>query len=191
MAFGREHINVSQIMGLDRLGVVPERRGQAGTNTNALITSIRNLVSPPPGIPPGGYLYFPPGRYFLGRPDTAHAPASVVGGEFGDIVVPANVTLWFAPGAVLVPMAGADVAPSPLDQIGELVRSVRIEIHGDIIAERRQIFAVWLDENDPARYAREAQKAGVVLLLGDRVREVYPEWWGASPIGVKRQELLW
>lgn len=52
-------------------------------------------------------LYFPPGRYFIGRRLNEREPLERPGSDWGlaDIVVPANVTLKFAPNAMLVPMA--------------------------------------------------------------------------------------
>lgn len=173
MAFGDEFQNLSPIEGgVHTAGLIPGPSANPVQNADLLIRRIQGLT-PPGGGEPRGFLYFTPGRYYLGRPTLP--PFELPGSEFGDIVIPPEVTLWFAPGAVLVPLAGTEVARRPGQGLEELAQSVRIEIHGDIIAERRQIFSVWLDENDPS------SPAGVILLLGDRIREVYPEWWGASP----------
>lgn len=174
MAFGREHRNVSPIIGGMHMGpLTPGDPAFAAQNSDALIRLIRELT-PSSGVA-RGYLYFPPGRYFLGRPTSV--PVSIPGSELGDIIIPPDITLWFAPGAVLVPMAGAAVSADMRRRDGHehLRNSVCIEIHGDILAERRQIFSLWLDEGTMT------ERAGEVFLFGDRIREVYPEWWGASP----------
>jgi hypothetical protein len=49
----------------------------------------------------GGYIYFPPGRWEIGRPRPTLLASGVE--QISDLVVPAGVTLMFAPGAVLVP----------------------------------------------------------------------------------------
>jgi len=139
----------------------------------------------------GGYLYLPPGRYYLGRSSVRPAD-SIISEEYADLVVPPEVTLWFAPEAVLVPLAGADwVAPRPIPGVPATAaetNEVRVEIQGDIVAEVTTIFDVQFEE-DPGlgtavgRGLRTAiaRPAGRVLLTSLRIRQIRPEWWGALP----------
>jgi hypothetical protein len=102
-----------------------------------------------------------------------------------DVLVPPDVTLRFAPGAVLVPLNyEGQVARSPhVTMEGRLRENhlVRIEIQGAIIADMREIFAANVYPfEDRATYPEEPWlPAGKILLTGHRIREVYPEWWGA------------
>lgn len=128
----------------------------------------------------GGFLHFRPGRYYIGRrPESSSIGDPAASTENGDIVVYEDVTLWFSPGAVLVPLStrwnsdldvrhvyGAD--SSWEDEL------VRIEIHGAIRAQRVTIFGV------SVRYGATLPDAGMILLAGDRIEEVVPEWWGAN-----------
>ncbi|MFO0610183.1 MAG: hypothetical protein U0324_43890 [Polyangiales bacterium] len=127
----------------------------------------------------GGYLYFPPGRYLVGRGQVRPSAAIDVG-EFADIVIPENVTLWFAPGATLIPISYFGNAGRRREIPGLAADSpehwkTRIEIRGDIVADLRSIFDVFANRDDAA------QPAGRILLTSQRIREVYPEWWGAFP----------
>lgn len=121
------------------------------------------------------YLYFPPGRYPLGRPVARTGPPPGVDAEpYSDLVVPPEVTLWFAPGAVLAPLQREPVRADLPDLELEGDR-VYVEIQGDILAELQPIFDVI--EVTPGGALEEA---GRILLTGNRIREVYPEWWGAA-----------
>lgn len=127
----------------------------------------------------GGYLYFPPGRYLVGRSQVRPSAAIDVG-EFADVVIPENVTLWFAPGATLVPISYPQATAPPRIIPGLAAdspehRKTRVEIRGDILADLRSIFDVFVNRNDATL------PAGRILLTGQRIREVYPEWWGAFP----------
>jgi hypothetical protein len=127
----------------------------------------------------GGYLYFPPGRYLVGRSTARPAPGIGVG-EFADIVIPENVTLWFAPGAVLIPISYVGEVVAPREVPGLPSDSperdkTRVEIRGDILADIRPIFDVFANRDVSNRLA------GRILLTSWRIREVYPEWWGAFP----------
>lgn len=165
-------------------------------NTNA--QRLQNIIN---GVhrAGGGTVYFPPGRYFIGR--NAGAYGSLIGAINGmsldtnaaidwskttdlpDVLVYADVTLRLAPGAVLVPMnfqhAGVDhwramegcSAEDPL---------VRIEIQGDLIADLREIFATNLYPRVDEGKGEHFLRAGKILFTGNRVRAVYPEWWGVE-----------
>ncbi len=136
----------------------------------------------------GGYLYIPPGRYYLGR-SNIRPSSGIVSEEDADLVIPPEVTLWFAPGAVLVSLAGANwvsrtIRGVPADDPESL--SVRVEIQGDVVAGVEPIFDVQFEEQlaNPARpggVVRAPRSAGRILLTSQRIRQVYPEWWGALP----------
>lgn len=189
--FGDEFINVSPVGGgvgvqaamlpVGALDTEEEQHRKAQENANGLRRSIerarsRHLVTPGMGavrLPPGGFVYFPPGRYLIARPSTL-PPSDVLGDVRSDIVVPPEVTLWFAPGAVLVPL-GAEpprLTGLPPEERGK----VYIEIQGAIIAGIQQIFDVVVGEDE------FSAAAGQILLTSLRIREIYPEWWGASSL---------
>lgn len=125
----------------------------------------------------GGYIYFPSGRYLLGRPARSTIDARIETQMRADIVVPPSVTLWFAAGAALVPLANEPMRDD-LPGLEGRRDTVRVEIQGDIIAELQQIFEV-VDDLTIANL--DAWVAGTILLAGNRIREVYPEWWGTTP----------
>lgn len=142
----------------------------------------------PPGEVPAGIVYIPPGRYYLGRP--AVRPASETG---ADLVIPADITLRFAPGATLVLMnyevVPADLRPPDARQVipgrPEYGFLVRMEIQGRIDAGAYPIFDVLMERPDDAAAqqgtAATLHRAGHVDLTRNTTREVYPEWFGASP----------
>ncbi len=154
--------------------VWPARVGRAERNAAALQFFANTLHRRG-----GGYLYFPPGRYLVGR--SIVRPASGIDvGEFADVVIPETVTLWFAPGAVLIPISNITIGTGERIIPGLAANSpehwkTRIEIRGDILADLRSIFDVFVNRNDATL------PAGRILLTGQRIREVYPEWWGAFP----------
>lgn len=160
---------------------------------------------------PGAIVYIPPGRYYIGRTwGSGGRGAAVAQGElFGDLVVPAQVSLKFAPGAVLVPFDYSsrtdreawawNVPGRPWERY-----KVRIEVQGTIDAGIQQVFDVLLENLDDsdqlgrlegfersvsprdiashrAYYASNLHEAGQVLLTRNAIRAVYPEWWGAAP----------
>ncbi|MFO0649988.1 MAG: hypothetical protein U0326_27455 [Polyangiales bacterium] len=101
----------------------------------------------------------------------------------GDLFVPEDVTLEFAPGAVLKfdppTTVGADGA--------------RIEIRGNIKAGLQKIFDVWTPMRPGTQNITEInagmpsiedvedrRRKGAVLLTWTRIEEVLPEWWGAK-----------
>lgn len=160
----------------------PERQRKARENAAGLRRAIERarsyyLVTPGIGatrvLRPGGIVYFPPGRYLIARPSTP-PPSDVPGDVRSDIVVPPEVTLWFAPGAVLVPLGDEEPRLDGLPPAER--RKVYIEIQGDIIAGIQQIFDVAVNAEDTAH------TAGEIILTSLRVRELYPEWWGASSL---------
>lgn len=139
----------------------------------------------------GGFLYLPPGRYYLGR-SSVRPVGGIVSQEDADIVIPPEVTLWFAPAAVLVPLAGAPWVSRRA--IGGALTSdpdasaVRVEVQGDIVAGVEPIFDAQFDSAAgsgtlPGGGAGNIDPwpAGRILLTSRRIRQVYPEWWGALP----------
>ncbi len=169
MAFGEEHRIAAPPLQSTADGVVDQ--GIASQNTVDFQKMLDDAHSAG-----GGYIYFPPGRYLLGRRRRGHAerpledPAASV--EGGDIVVYEDITLCFAPGAVLVPLGRGRVNVRDVGDPDEEDQLVRVEIHGEIQAPRSEIFAISTSHGNE-------DDAGLILLAGSRVREVYPEWWGA------------
>lgn len=106
-----------------------------------------------------GVVWFPPGEYQI---------------ETG-LVIGENITLAFAPGAVLVPIA-------PPSEIGPPIpASVVIQIRGPIDAERRRIFATAPTWTTPGFGPGVASPTlGRVALTGTQLTQVFPEWWGAE-----------
>lgn len=153
------NLNLSTPLGLEGLAA-------AGANAVAFRETIELLQRGG-----GGYIYFTPGWYLIGRPRAA-LPAGLRRDLLSDIVVPPEVTLWFAPGAVLVPL-GNERPRDGLAQVQDAAR-VHIEIQGDILAGIQQIFEVVIPSGS------QTLPAGKILLTGHRIREVHPEWWGAE-----------
>lgn len=185
MGFGDELINLGDM-------AVPEGLRPADFPTQAIRTAdaIASAVQRLSGaLMRGGYLYFSPGRYLVGRPSAAVGSSiTVLSEEFADLVIPPWVTLWFAPNAFLEPVAwpeGTNLRGG-VDLSAAERSSVRIEIQGDILSPgRRRIFA------EPRAASQDGLGVGRILLTGNRIREVYPEWWGANaqavvPDGIAR-----
>lgn len=185
MGYGAEFINVFDVPVDQRLipgeASVTDRERNA-TNFFLMCAALMRAPSR------GGYIYFPPGRWVIGRP----RPELMASGteQISDLVVPAGVTLMFAPGAVLVPASytEAEVMANPdktwLRRVPEgLAQSdhlkVRIEVQGGLIAPHTQVFDPFMDPLDTEMPQIEA---GRILFQRDTVREVYPEWWGAVPM---------
>lgn len=172
MAFGDELVNVESsdnvggesITMQSSVGVpVP---AVAARNANALAHALTHLQRTG-----GGIIFFPPGRYYVSSPDSDHLArmrmvATLTPEAGGDFVVGDLVTLWFSPGATLVPMTVGS---------GASARKVRIEIRGYVDAGVHQIFDVMLH---PVNISPDA---GEVIFTRSGVRQVYPEWWGAVP----------
>lgn len=179
--------------------------GLANRNAQALQGILAAIARTPSK---SGVLYFPPGRYYLGRqplplPDELGV-LNPISGVDSDFVIPETVTLRFAVGATLVPvnieffdpspsesMAIADVrVPSfPADPTLLLKRyserrKVRIEIRGNVEAGIHNIFdAVMENLEVGGNWTRDPNtlvEAGIVLFTRNSIREVYPEWWGAA-----------
>lgn len=139
----------------------------------------------------GGTLYFPPGRYYLGRAREPGRPApstqftsgasSEGSTEAPDILVPPDVVLEFAPGAVLVPMNFEAARSNLRARAGRPDEAplVIIEVQGPIRAGLHELFATTLYPRVDAFPYEPELRAGKVVFTGGRVREVYPEWWGA------------
>lgn len=128
----------------------------------------------------GGIVYFPPGRYYLGRNGGAvpFSPGFAV--DAADIVAYPYVTLRFAPGAMLVPLNFSEAGTFSRTMEGRPDETplVIIEIQGEIEADPRPIFdtAVRPDSaNEPTSLL-----AGMILLTGNRVRAIHPEWWNTT-----------
>jgi hypothetical protein len=144
----------------------PRNRERSINNTRVLMAAIARVAVR------GGYVYITPGRYLFARPAAGTTPAATPRMS-GDVVFPKNVTLWLAPGAVLVPLGNETPLQDPRIPAAERTK-VRIEIQGDLIADLSQIF-------DPSMgVTGTSADAGLVLFASNRIREVYPEWWGAN-----------
>lgn len=131
----------------------------------------------------GGYVYIPAGRYYVGRNRTPQGAGVPIYSGFAldvpDVLVYPDVTLSFAPGAVLVPMNFSLAGVASISMPGRPSENwrVRIEIQGDLDTEVRQIFDALLEVDMPE--VASATPAGFILFTGTRIREVHPEWWGA------------
>lgn len=142
--------------------------------------AIRTLVNPPDSpldaavFHRGGTLYFPPGVYRIGvdpsrtvgrRPDFA--------GNFEDIHVPFDVQLMFAPGASL--------------RFGE---GAVINIEGTIDAGLNKIFETPETRNNSLRDRTLSTPVNNVFFTGQRIVEVFPEWWGAGNLPAQAESAL-
>lgn len=164
--------------------------GVANHNADALYRLLSALNSTPAK---SGVLYFPPGRYYIGRPETIRHWVDSRLPFDADIQIPPGVTLRFAPGATLVPFdyaggnEGNSRARAPagrFDLRPEETFKVQIEIQGKIEAGIHAIFDAVLQsrESDGATTTVAGlTKAGIIHLTRNNMREVYPEWWGAAP----------
>lgn len=105
----------------------------------------------------GGVIWLPPGDYRINVP----------------FEIPPGITLSFAPGARIVPIAeDRDRLP---------VSRATFQILGEIDADLREIFAT--DATAPAGlppYESSALRVGRVVFLSERNPRVHPEWWGAA-----------
>ncbi len=184
--FSRELINASDPLDREHAllgGLEPDAFGAQQTNATRLV----DLLNRAAAIPGGAYLYFPPGRYLIGRPATPDTQ----GEQSADILVPQNVTLKFASGAQLVPMGYARAdgqrvngAPDWAERsLPGLQRSehfkVRIEVMGAIEAGIFPIFDAFVEDD---LETMNFQEAGRILFQRDWVRAIYPEWWNAVPL---------
>lgn len=168
----------------------PSPLGNANRNADALLSLLTALDSTPAK---SGVLYFPPGRYYVGRPETV--PHWVVPSRLpfdADLQIPPGVTLRFAPGATLVPFnygvdnEGDSRARAPagrFDLRPEETFKVQIEIQGKIEAGIHAIFDAVLQSRAESASLGVSQllSAGIIHLTRNDMREVYPEWWGAAP----------
>lgn len=140
----------------------------ARSNTDALQADLNALHAAG-----GGFLRVPPGRFLLGRRGGTRPTDAEASVEGGDLLVYDDIVVWFAPGAVFVPLGSSHAGarnPGGRDT-DEDASGVRIEWQGGIRAARRTIFDPWVSAGAPA---------GRVLFTGERVRVLYPEWWGAG-----------
>lgn len=147
--FGDEFRNVTQ--------GTPHLTPDNGLDVRADLQSILYGVSRgSPGRPPGGIVYLPPGSYLVRSQGMPTSRADYLRAmENPDILVPNNVLLWFAPGAVLV-----------------LGPQVVVSIAGDLRAETTRIFRTENLQSGDFRRGR-------VVFHTTQVQEIYPEWWGA------------
>ncbi|MBI5513945.1 MAG: hypothetical protein HY909_09265 [Deltaproteobacteria bacterium] len=123
--------------------IVPLRGfGRATDGAEALRAALAVLAD---GGPPRGTIYLEPGRWTLRS----------------SVVVPEQVTLWLAPGAVLQPAEG-----------------VELRLEGALRAPPSRIFALRPETRD-AFFGR-APAPGTVSFGGRRPRVFRPEWWGVG-----------
>lgn len=129
----------------------------------------------------GGFVFVPPGRYYIGRGNSDMILAGFAV-DVPDVLVYPDVTLTFAPRAILVPMsfvnAPAEVQAQnrrAMPQRSDEDLLVRIEVQGDVEAGVGMIFDAFLEPDGVTPNTR----AGLILFTGNSIREVRPEWWGA------------
>ncbi|MEZ4408973.1 MAG: hypothetical protein R3A52_21250 [Polyangiales bacterium] len=108
----------------------------------------------------GGYLYFPPGRYFLTM----------------GITISPKMTVIFAPGAVLE-MPTLDV-PGSDARFRDRFSDFSVHIQGGIQAGLHQIVNSTVKNGLPTN-------RGSLIFETDTVKEAYPEWWGAESMDVR------
>lgn len=102
----------------------------------------------------GVILYFPPGRYRV----------SFQSDGLNSFVIPRNVQLYFASGALLRPERG-----------------VTLIIDGSIRAGLQQIFGYERAVRLPTGIiGTNTAPLGRIILTSELIPEVYPEWWGAE-----------
>ena len=148
--FGSEFINLLEDAGSWRYPVVDSTYvGREGFDISDYFDSHLRHRFGPSG---GFIVYFPPGRYFLPRRSSS-----------SEYVFPENVQLYFCPGALLRPASNVDLV-----------------IRGSIRAGKHQIFGYDRSEPYPDGVVGiNSAPMGRVILASLRIREVYPEWWGA------------
>lgn len=166
--FGRQFIVATDLQAAP-VGVIgADAVAAASHNTDRLQAAINTAHARG-----GGYVQILPGRFLLGRRGGVRPLDPEASIDGGDLLVHEDVILWFMPGAVLVPLGNALAGPrDPLrtSRIGD-DEGVCIELQGGIRAPRAPIFDTMVDAT---------HEAGLVIFAGDQVREIVPEWWGAS-----------
>lgn len=157
----------------------------------AAIYSLVDPFSPDRMFWRGGIVYFPPGKYRLLPINTEPRLPQEFAGYNEDFYVPPDVQLMFAPGASLHFVDG----PGQLDPTGSgkltgltplAVRPVVVNIAGEINAGSQKIFETPETLSISPSITPLAQVANV-FFTGNRIVEVFPEWWGAgSPPDARR-----
>lgn len=197
MAFPAEFINATERLPSSG-GMVSEHQSELGNPAIAEINSLalRAIIAMLAGR--GGVIYFPPGRYYLGRlpQPFLRPPVTFVS---ADILIPEEITLRFGPGATVVPFnygaipTAPGATPNPARRVVsgrfDETLKVRVEVRGRIEAGVHGIFDAVFENMETTRIQSllgtslddTLHEAGIVLLTGNAVRQVYPEWWGAAP----------
>lgn len=158
--FGDEFLNVREFMAreLDFSTTMPLPDERDGLWDTFIQNFIPALVAPP--LNNGGYVYFPPGTYYIKR---------------GFTIGP-KLTLVIATGAKLVLPRGGDINPAlspPFLSPDSRYNTLCVEVQGALQAGPHQFLEPTFDE------AGNHTGRGTMLLSGESVQQVYPEWWGA------------
>lgn len=160
---------------------------RARTNTLALQAIVSWMSTSRPPIPGAGIVYFPPGRYYLGRSGLALPTTEAE----TDIVIPPNISLRFALGATVVLFDYSALATAAQGPFRRSLQArpndslkVSMEIQGSIDAGPWPIFDSVLEDLSTSAGWNAAPSAlhtsGPVFLTRNTVPEVCPEWFGAS-----------
>ncbi|MBI5515532.1 MAG: hypothetical protein HY909_17255 [Deltaproteobacteria bacterium] len=184
MAFGERFINLTEpgspgAPGPDRQWLSNDEGSDAGAGIRG---AIRYLLGMPAerDARRGGILYLPPRRYRIDRFTTPRSPGTDFEGPFEDLLIPPEITLWFAPGAFL------DAASD----------NSTVNIQGSINANELMIFATAETQRNDDRLMSGWNQArlvqGRVYLTSLRIPEVFPEWWGAGtqPLEARRRDAM-
>lgn len=143
--------------------IKPPRVGDPGLETAVSAPSRRRNTL---YVPPGTYVIDPDPTVMakwaidlsLNPPEAATERTDRLNNAFGaSVVFPAGTTLWLAPGAVLMPRRGCIIDISSL-----------------LVCEPVRCFDLNLDPNP------DLDRGGLVV-FGNAVPAVRPEWWGANP----------
>lgn len=194
MKFSNEVWNVSEGSNGAELQLRPMSRDYPSTpeNANRNADALFNLLSALKSTPTkSGVLYFPPGRYYVGRLASVYRWEDASRLPFdADLQIPPGVTMRFAPGATLVPFNYAATPTAarawrlPVAVRPEEGFQVQIEIQGKIEAGIYAIFDAVLqgrESDSSSTTVASLTKAGIIHLTRNDMREAYPEWWGAAP----------
>lgn len=169
--FGARFVNIAEPFP----GASGRVDGRDGADVTSRVQSaLVGALAATPGTGPVGTLYFPPGRWIVGA---------------RGLEIPRFVTLFFSPGAQLVPkpVEGADAPPS-------------LTIRGAIEAGRHAIFAtpssvfverlldtlgIDPDLGDPLPAVQglgNPSDLGWIAFFSDAIQALDPAWWGAGSL---------
>ena len=127
--------------------------------------------------PPGGTVYLRPGRWLFGGNQT--------------VIIPPEVTLMVAPGALIVPLNRPERLGGA--EVDEIVQRPSLEIHGAIEASDGMFISTRAYERYQAELTRPPPitpvptpvavvDVGWVSFPTRAIETLYPEWWGAGTV---------